>query len=289
MTNWLRVFFLAALLSFGLVSRAQAQNFEFDLPTGSQTTSVNASINTTGYAAIIYLDVTELDLPDADDTVNIWLQTTYNDGDNWTDVQNVNFTDADDGTTASLILIVDGAKDGPGTQQSSEGTDPATGQEISETVPANTIWRLYSLEAALITDSSGTPRIQVIVDGGDVVHYTGISESTQAASTTETYVIGSVGMTRASVDGVHFIPLPDDLLYSAGHRIRTSGIDAGDNWGAPRWIVEAWHDSSKSTDATMGPDLKSYDRPLGTKLRIITGVTGASAPAYTLIVSGLFR
>lgn len=285
----LRTFLLLAMLWCGFALHAGAQNFVFDLPTGSQTTSVNASINTTGYTAIIYLDVTELDLNDGDDEVDIFLQTTYDDATSWTDIQNIHFTDDDDGTTAQLILIIDGAKDGPGTQQATEGTDPATGSEVSETVPANTIWRIHSLEVALTTDGSGTPRIQLLIGDGNFVHYRGISESTQPTGATEEYIFGSIGMSRASVDGVHFIPIPEDLLLSAGHRIRTSGIDAGDGWAAPHWIVEAWHDPSKSTDASMGDNLRSYDRPLGSEIRIITAVAGASAPTYALTASGLFR
>ena len=288
-TKSLRSFLLATLLSCVPASYAHAQNFTFDTPSGALTAAVSASLTSAGYAAIVYLDVTTLTLPDADDEVDFYIQTTYDGGASWTDVQNVHFTDADDGTTAEMILIVDGTKDGPGTIQPTRGTNPAVGAEISETVPANTIWRLLSLEAALTTDGTGTPRVKVIIGDGSYSHYTGISETTQPVSVTETYVIGPVGMSRASVDGVHFIPLPPGLLFAAGHEIKTLGIDSGDDWAAPSWIVGAWHDPSISTDGSIGDNLKSYDRPLGSQIRIVTAVTGTTAPTYRFTARGIFR
>ena len=274
------------LLSAG-ISEAQRRLIQGDSGVLSAA-STSSPVGTIGTSAAILLDFTLLTLPDSDDEVDFYIQTTY-DGINWTDVENIHFTDADDGTTAQRVVIIDGQADGPGVLQASEGTDPATGTEVSETVPANTVWRLLSLEVALLTDGTGTPRIYLLIDNGNFVHYRAPSTSTQPISVTEEYIFGPHGYGQASVDGTHVIPVPQGLLMSAGHRIRTTGIDANDSWGAPHWVVEAWHDYAVSTDGSIGDNLKSYHRPLGSQIRIKVTVTGATAPSYAYSATAIFR
>ncbi len=237
--------------------------------------------------ATVFVNVQTLTLPDADDEVDFFLQTTYDEGANWTDIQNIHFTTADNGNTAKRIIVIDGAKDGPGAIQSITGTDPAAGAEISETVPANTIWRLSVWRAVFVTDATSATRFPTleITDGG--IFFRTRAHATQDASATVTYNNVLNGFWQTSINvSEHHNTLPDVHL-AAGAVIRTSTtlLEAGDNWGAPQYLVEAWHDPSISTDATIGDNLKSYDRPIGSAVRMRTTVTGATAPTYAFVAS----
>ena len=265
-----------------------------DLTAGETTASIN---DTSGFEqAVVFLDVTTLTLADADDEVDFYFQTTYDNGANWTDVENIHFTTADDGSTAERIIKMDGAKDGPGSNQSITGTDPAAGTEVSETVPANTIWSIRNIAATLVTDSNAANRrVRATLDDGSTVYYRVSSGVDQTLTLTVLYswaptgasAVGVVAVTDATVN----IPLPTPTILSAGHRFITitDAILAGDNWGAPQLSVEAWHDPIVSTDGTMGDNLKSYDRPMGQKLRIKTTVTGATAPTYSYSATVILR
>lgn len=246
--------------------------------------SLTPSVGTLSDAQIT-LDITTLTLPDADDEVDFYVQTCRGDctDTDWIDIENIHFDTTDDGTTAKLIIIIDGAKDGPGSDQEITGTDPAAGAEISQTVPANTIWLLRSFRFSLVTDATSATRVvHLILDDGTTTLLNLPSTGTQIASLTRNYNAHSLGGLIVPTDSEIDIGLPSDTLLSAGHRIATETtlIKAGDNFGAPQLDLIAWHDPSISTDGTMGDNLKSYDRPLGDRVRIRTAVTGATAPTY---------
>lgn len=54
--------------------------------------------------AIVYANFTTLTLPDGDDVVDAYVQTTY-DGQNWVDRACFHFTTADNGNTALRIIV----------------------------------------------------------------------------------------------------------------------------------------------------------------------------------------
>ena len=56
--------------------------------------------------AVIRLDITTLTLADGDDEVDFFIQTSYNAGTDWADVENVHFTVADNGTTIILLIVI---------------------------------------------------------------------------------------------------------------------------------------------------------------------------------------
>ena len=95
----------------------------------------------------------------------------------------------------------------------------------------------------------------------------------------------------AATDATVMTPLPSPSILMGGYRFitMTGAIESGDNWGAPQLSVEAWHDPVVSTDGAIGDDLKSYDRPLGSRIRISVVVTGATSPTYAYSASGVFR
>lgn len=262
----------------------------------------SSRVQSKGPTAVILLNVTTLTLADADDEVDFYIQTTYDGGLNWTDVQNVHFKNADDGTTRKIPISIDGAKDGPGSDLSIAGTDPAANAEISETVPANTIWRVKSISASLVTDGNAAARVvRATLDDGSSVYYQASTRIDHTASLTVRYSwspegAGAVSTAEtdaelvAALDATINVSLPDPTILSAGDRFITitGAMEAGDDWSAPQLSVEAWHDDSISTAATMGDNLKSYNRPLGSEVRIAVKVTGATAPTYNYSARILF-
>ena len=258
--------------------------------TAATTTDAPATVFST---AIIFLDVTTITTPDAADQVDFYVQTTYDDGTTWTDVENINFTTADDGNTATRVIVIDGAKDGPGTLQSITGTNPAAAAEISETVPTDVRWNLISFATTLVTDANAANRqVSFTLDDGTTVY--GRFHINTSITASQTVVIAfAPGLLRGGTATISVTsPAPIPTLLLAGHRIRTivASIQAGDDWGAPQFLVEAWHDSRVSTDGTIGDNLKSYNRPLGSQIRIKTAVTDADADVvYAFSARGVFR
>jgi hypothetical protein len=241
--------------------------------------------------AAIFIDITKLTLADADDEVDFYLQTTYDDGTSWVDCQNFHFDNADTGTTAKRVAYINQANDGfPGTIKDFTGTDPAAGAEITETVPANAVWRWIGGLATLVTDATvADRRVHVTIDNGTSVYWEGVSTSVQAASLTNKYSIGAP--VAAAIGNVHFIPLPLDTYLVGGDRIITATdlLEAGDNWGAPQFRVEEWHDSKIFTDGTIRDNVKSYNRPLGSQVRIKMTMTGATAPTVAYSATAIMK
>lgn len=54
--------------------------------------------------ATVFLDVTKLTTADGDDEVDFYVQTTYDGGTTWSDLENVHFDQADNGATPTKIL-----------------------------------------------------------------------------------------------------------------------------------------------------------------------------------------
>jgi hypothetical protein len=138
----------------------------------------------------------------------------------------------------SLILP---ATFGAGRLRSVTGTDPAAGAEASDTVPAGLRWRLITYQITLVTSAVVNARNPslIIDDGANIVHQSG-ANATTPASTTARYLwgagVGAFGSTGNGNQGA----LPDNLTLPGGFRLRTSTalIDAGDNYGAPQFLVE---------------------------------------------------
>ena len=242
-------------------------------------------------SATVTIDVTKLTLADADDEVDFYVQTTY-DGTNWVDCQNFHFDNADNGATALRSAVIDGMTDGPGTTKSIAGTNPAAGNEITEAVPANAVWQIDGLYASLTTDATVADRqVHVTVDDGTSTVFESVSASVQAASLTHDYSIGPHGITATVVATTHWIPLGPGLLMNAGHRILTATdlIESGDDWSAPQLVVKEWHDDAVVTDGTIRDNVRSYNRPLGTHIRVKATVTGATAPTYAYAAYVTFK
>lgn len=282
-----RTFLLIVLAWCLFAPHARAQDFVFaDTGTFSAATTLAAKM-TFGESAMIFLDITTLTLADADDEVDFYIQTTYDGETTWVDLQNIHFSNSDNGSTAAIVAVITPDLDGPGTYLSFTGTDPGVGIEIIETVPTNTIWRLWGGYATLVTDAGvANRRANIYIDDGTNNIFRSVSSAIHTASNTETYTIGPHAV---AVDN-HWIPTPPGMVLLAGWRFQTSTalIEAGDNWSAPQLTIEKWADPENSTDGTMGDNLKAY-RPMGSEIRIKVLITGASAPTYAFTARGIFR
>jgi len=128
------------------------------------------------------------------------------------------------------------------------GTDPGTDTEIDETVPANRVWRIISFSANFVTDANAATRTVVldITDGTDIVFRTFVS-GTQIESLTRRYSFANYGeVVVAGSDGSRLGTLPNDFFLPEGFHFltKTSNMQTGDNWAAPRIFVEEFIQTS---------------------------------------------
>ena len=56
--------------------------------------------------AVIRLDITEITTPDGDDEVDWYIQTSYNGGVDWADLENVHVATAENGTTEIHLIVI---------------------------------------------------------------------------------------------------------------------------------------------------------------------------------------
>lgn len=122
------------------------------------------------------------------------------------------------------------------------GTDPAAGQEISETVPNGVRWEIISLRFQFVTDAAVANRVvRLIADNGVSIFWLISANYTQTAGIGNNYswVPGFITANNLS-DTVTAIPLK--IILAAGYRLRTAttNIQAGDNHGAPVLVVREW-------------------------------------------------
>lgn len=132
---------------------------------------------------------------------------------------------------------------GRGVIRSITGTDPAAGVEPSDTVPTNARWGLMAWRARLVADATVATRTpQFIIDDGTTIVWRWDAGTSATASTSRDYHAGVVGYASPVSISEVSMALPAGLVLPGGYRIRTltSGLQAGDNWGAPQLLVEEW-------------------------------------------------
>lgn len=133
--------------------------------------------------------------------------------------------------------------EGRGSIRRVTGTDPAAGVEITESVPTGARWRVETMNFVLVTSAAGSPRfLLVIADDGALITLQHRASQSHPISTSANYTVSASGY--ASLVTANNIPvaIPPDLLLFGGYRLRTatSGLDSGDNFGAPQFLVEEW-------------------------------------------------
>jgi len=133
--------------------------------------------------------------------------------------------------------------EGPGALSFSTGTNPVAGAEIAETVPTGARWRLHGFRATLVTSAvAGNRQVSFGVSVGGSNLLIMAANGTQAASLSYTYHLLQGISAPAVVGDQAYIPWPRALDLSQTWNIfsLTTGLDAGDNWAAPKLYVEEW-------------------------------------------------
>ncbi len=127
------------------------------------------------------------------------------------------------------------------------GADPAAGQEILVTVPADEIWEVYGIVFTLVTDATVATRTPILIinDGAEEFYRQADGTGITASLTVKEEAARFFGTKPADLATVHFLALPE-LFLGPGFKIITSttNIQAGDNYGAPiviarRYKIEA--------------------------------------------------
>jgi len=142
--------------------------------------------------------------------------------------------------------VTEGMLTGRGHIKTVVGTDPAPGNEVSETLPTNVQWRITSVYIALTTTLPAANRyVRLKINDGTRDVWYSIAPPAQAENTTRHYYFTSgYGTLETAFDtiGVIRIPLPPDLILQQGSIIATvtSNLGSADNFSAPRLIVEEW-------------------------------------------------
>lgn len=127
------------------------------------------------------------------------------------------------------------------------GTNRAANNQISETVPANTIWKVKAVRFQFITDANAANRfVHLNFEGTAGPFLECISPTAHAASLTRNYSCfptapgGSV-----ADDNDLIIPIPQDIILLPTYMIRTTttGMQVGDDFDAPEITVERFFTS----------------------------------------------
>lgn len=117
------------------------------------------------------------------------------------------------------------------------GDDPAAGQEVSVTVPADEEWEVLSIILSLTTDATaGNRNVRVVFDDGSTVYAQAAISTNHPASTTHIYGLAAgVGVNVSAGDRSMWSLACEPQIVKSGHRIRTStsSFQAGDNFAAP--------------------------------------------------------
>jgi len=122
--------------------------------------------------------------------------------------------------------------------------NPGAGNEISETVPTNTVWHVRGMMFGFVTDATvATRRVTVQFDDGGLRFIRTRAAQTQAASQDLTYSLTEgVGGEDTIGQGGNQIHLPSNIRLFQGWRIRTltDNMQAGDYYRDIQLYVEEW-------------------------------------------------
>jgi hypothetical protein len=135
--------------------------------------------------------------------------------------------------------------EGPGNIRRIAGTAPALGQQITETVPTGSRWRVISFFSRLNTGPVVTNRLPILLVGGgnEIITY---APNTQPANTLFDWHFGSGSVqsfhngTTNTTRGV--APDWSGQVLKAGNQINTAVVNmqAADFWEQPSIVIEEW-------------------------------------------------
>ena len=124
------------------------------------------------------------------------------------------------------------------------GTNPAAGQEISETVPTGARWQLLLFQAqftASATVATRRPSLSYNIGGQQVGRSVNVTDITASQSGTFNWATG-FPLTAPIQPGINNAALPNELVLLAGDSVATitTNLQAGDQWTNPRYVVREW-------------------------------------------------
>lgn len=133
------------------------------------------------------------------------------------------------------------------------GNDPAAGAEIADTVDAGKRWRILAARLSLVTDATASNR-RVHLQFADTatVLFNKASSADQTASLTLNYNMAIGGSDRGVTDTDLESGLPDFAL-GPGYVIQTNttNLQAGDNYGAPIYLIEERDETTSRYPVTL--------------------------------------
>lgn len=131
--------------------------------------------------------------------------------------------------------------EGRGNFRSVQGSLPAAGADILETVPTGAIWRLVSMNYSLVTGAAVANRLSgfVIDDGSNIVMNLGSQGNAVATNTYIYNAVNGANLINAAQPPTNW-PIPRNFWMPAGYRMRTltTNIQAADQFSAPNYVVE---------------------------------------------------
>lgn len=139
---------------------------------------------------------------------------------------------------------VQNSVDGAGALRMINGTTPAAGAEVFETVPTGARWQLLYFKLQLATSAVVANRgVTLNFDDGTNFYFVATQGTTQAASsTTSLYWAHGFPNVVSANESNRLQGLPTNALLPAGHRIFTSTafIDVADQFSSVRYVVREW-------------------------------------------------
>ena len=125
------------------------------------------------------------------------------------------------------------------------GSDPLAGAEVLLTVPWGGRWQLHAMRLVLVTDTTAVNReVDLVIDDGTNTLLMIEPPALQGLGGTRGYNYGTGFPSLNALTQEFLIPFPAGLMLQSGYRLRTvtTNLQAGDNYGIPRVLVEEWLD-----------------------------------------------
>lgn len=137
-----------------------------------------------------------------------------------------------------------GSFEGDGFTRFVSGTQPAAGNEWSETVPTGARWELLNLAVDLTTNGTPADRLAVLGcrNAGQLFFRSPQTRVIPAGRTIRNYWTTAAAVNPSVKDDVPVAQLAPGLQLHAGHTFDsgTSNLQAGDAYGAPFYQVREW-------------------------------------------------
>lgn len=139
---------------------------------------------------------------------------------------------------------LEGSLDGDGYTRTFQGTTPAAGNPVSESVPTGARWRVRAAQARLITSGVAGARMPFASLDPQTVTLIGVSwQPAGQSSGADRRYFWNLGMPLETILGpYHYCAgLPDMVIVPpAVFQIKADGMLGGDQFDSPSFIVDEW-------------------------------------------------